>query len=425
MSCSLQLPPSDFHAASFSTLDSRDTLHHSPTLSASPLPHSPASTVVSSATSGVLSDGQSPLSLASPAPVAPEPEVSAPVSRGERVRSLIHGYSTALIASAVREKAWSDLQRLDEIFSSPAEQAHLSKQQKWKLALRQQRLRLYLQHEQLDHHAPLLADGAAHSADAEQPQQSEDSGAREQQSAGASASAAVSAPSASSSSSSCASLTIFTTPPLPPAQPTSSLARELSSFSLYTPEAQSTNGGRFTFAVPLRSPSAPAEAAYSVPVFDSALLPASASESPSTPSSSSSASSRSPGSRSHRLSLGAAAEVGRASDAADAGPVSRSGRRIKRKFDLTGLSGGARRPKKVSVGSEGEARSRSSRARPTRGPSERPWERHHGHASADDADDADERAAAAGREAEEDEEEEEEEGEEDEDVNVFGVAYRH
>ena len=122
MSFSIPLPPTDLPVTSFSSLS------HSPSFSASSLTPSPAST----STSAPVSDGHSPLSLPSapPAPVDSLPP-PAPVSVAERVRSLIQGYSTALIASAVREKAWSDLQRLEEIFASPAEQAHLTKQQKW------------------------------------------------------------------------------------------------------------------------------------------------------------------------------------------------------------------------------------------------------------------------------------------------------
>ena len=171
----------------------------------------------------------------------------------------------------------------------------------------------------------------------------------------------------------------------------------------------------------MRSPSAPAEAAYTIPTYDSSAS-LHLSDSPSTPSSSSSHSSHSP-QRPPARSRADAPQT--AKEPPGEGPVSRSGRRIKRKFDLSAL-GGARRVKKVSVGSEAEAGRPSSRARQARsgsaetegeGGAGRAWER----AKVDDADESEE----------EEEEEEEEEQEADRDVEgvaqqrVYGVAYRH
>ena len=321
MSYSLHLPPVNVPPPSFSPLSD------SPSLSTSPLSPSPAST----STDTPVSDGHSPLSLAAPAPAASVDPLlpPVPVSVAERVRSLIQGYSTALIASAVREKAWSDLQRLEEIFASPAEQAHLTKQQKWKLAMRQQRLQLYLQHEQGDQLPPHLH--GLHPADVEEqpPHDAEDEHVEAEP-----RSSPLPQP-APSSLTSTPSLTIFTTPPLPPAHPASSLARELQSFSLYTPEGLSSTAASFTFSFPPRSPSAPAEAAYTIPTYDSSTS-LHLSDSPSTPSSSSSHSSHSPRpTRAHsREELPPVLD-----DVAGEATVSRSGRRIKRTFDMAALGG--------------------------------------------------------------------------------------
>ena len=425
MSCSLPLPVAHSHhhqPAALSAVDGRDTVHYSPSLSASPLPPSPASTATPTSHLSAplsLSDGQSPLSLASPAPAlipeeTPPPPASAAAARpnSERVRSLIHGYSTSLIASAVREKAWSDLQRLEEIFASPSEQAHLTKQQKWKLALRQQRLKLYLQHEQLDQ--ALQQPHTHHYSDAQEEEEQPLKSAEEEkveEGAAPAASTFLAPPSTS--------LTIFTTPPLPPSHASISLAHELSSFSLYTPEGLSTTSGAFSFSMPLRSPSAPAEAAYSIPIYDAATtLHLSSIDSPSTPSSSSTSSSHSP-SRPHRPPPPDPPTLPREEEPT----VSRSGRPIKRKFELATLRG-VRRGKKPSVGSEGEAIGvrRSSRAMAAEkvggeegGAGVRAWERE------------------GGRDSEEAEEEEDDDGDEvveeaagrQEELQMYGVAYRH
>ena len=433
MSCSVPLPPSLVPSSSFSpSVDGRfSSFSHSPSLSASPFPPSPASTA---AYSGPC-DGQSPLSLSSPAPPAsvdpflppPPPPPSVPVSVAERVRSLIHGYSTALIASAVREKAWSDLQRLEEIFASPAEQAHLTKQQKWKLALRRQRLQLYLQHEH-GVEGDIRALQQSHEEEEEEQKEGVAGGGVEEAKAAeeqpTTSSGPLSAPPSSSSRAPpSSSLTIFTTPPLPPAHPTSSLARELSSFSLYTPEGLASSTGAFSFSLPPRSPSAPAEAAYTIPTYDSSLSIPHLSDSPSTPSSSSSASSSHSPVRPRSQTLpstvsgerGGTAAEGEEVEEEEPSTVSRSGRRIKRKFDLSSLAG--RRVKKVSVGSEGEALRPSSRAKAAaEEKTGRGWEK--------EAEDS---------EGDDDEEEEEEDEREETTAELqggavpkgYGVAYRH
>ena len=341
---SVSLQPVDEHSTLLPHHDQRDAPSHSPALSATPLPLSPSSAISVSSGPSTATDVYSPFALPALAPVASPScsdgeESASRLSASARIRSLISGVSTSLIASAVREKAYSDLQRLEEIFASPAEQAHLTKQQKWKLALRQQRLKLYLQQTKLEQqqteheqpHSEVEAAGAAEGTDATDEQQA--------------AAATVSH-----------NLTIFTTPPLPP-NVAPSLARELSSFSLYTPD--SLNASTFNFAAApalgLRTPSAPAEAQYTIAdderlqtesddssILDeqhAALLGVASPSQPSTPTSSSSASvpQRRLPPRQRRANRQRA--LSPLVPTVPTQQVSRSGRTIKRRFDVSSIGG--------------------------------------------------------------------------------------
>ena len=408
---SVSLQPVDEHSISLLPHhDQRDAPTHSPALSSSPIPPSPSSAISASSGPSTATDAYSPFSLPAIAPIASPStsdaeDSSSSSSASARIRSLITGVSTSLIASAVREKAYSDLQRLEEIFASPAEQAHLTKQQKWKLALRQQRLKLYLQQNQLEQQAE--HDETQHDADAAE---------------GTAASEATDAADGQQSAHSAGTynLTIFTTPPLPPnAAP--SLAAELSSFSLYTPD--SLNAATFTFVTApplgLRTPSAPAEAQYTIAADDERLQTESDDSSvldeqhatlqgivspsqPSTPTSASSATL--PQRRLPPHQRRATSRQRAPSPLVPSIPtqVSRSGRTIKRRFDVSSIGG--RKSRRVVTDGSHPAEDAESRQEE---PKMRAWERSYN-----------------------DEDSEEEEGSEEDEAHAgaqhtdYGVAYR-
>ena len=334
-------------------------------------------------------------------------ESSSNSSASARIKSLLTGVSTSLIASAVREKAYSDLQRLEEIFASPAEQAHLTKQQKWKLALRQQRLKLYLQQTKLEQQVEREAAqlGRVQAAVTETADATDATDATEVQQ---------STPAAGNPN-----LTIFTTPPLPPSV-APSLAHELSSFSLYTPDSLNATTFTFVTAPPLglRTPSAPAEAQYTIAVdderlqtesddssiLDDQLAPLHGTTSPSQPSTPTSASSASAPQRrppSHQRRTASRQRAPSPLLPSVPVQVSRSGRTIKRRFDVSSMGG------------------RKSRRVATEG----------GHTVEETDDRQDEQKVRAWERSYEDDESEEEEDSEEEHHNGtqrtdYGVAYR-